>query len=213
LPAPSSGLGVVNVDDLLYIVGGMGTTVTMPPVSKTARFTPADYGTVAPVVNITSPTNDAIYVEDSLPLTFTINRPSDQITKLSYSLDDNARIDNAGNVTLSNLPNGAHTIKVYVETQYSSVVGEYFASSYADIQFIISASTPTSSLIPTISNPTITKSPSQSPSLTISPTPTVTAPNNNLPIDTLVYWIVVIFAVIAISIAAVTLILKTRHKR
>jgi hypothetical protein len=60
-------------------------------------------------IEILSPKN-MIYATNSIPLTFTINKPTSWI---GYSLDEQANITIQGNITLTDLQDGWHDIIVY----------------------------------------------------------------------------------------------------
>jgi len=62
-----------------------------------------------PTVSIVSPENRT-YTANSVPLTFTVNKPAKW---MAYSLDGKANVTVAGNTTLNELPNGSHNITVY----------------------------------------------------------------------------------------------------
>jgi hypothetical protein len=72
---------------------------------------------VPPEIEILSPTNTT-YSTDTIPLTFTIDKPTSWI---GYSLDtqDNATI--CGNTTLTDLADGTHCIIVYANTTYGII--------------------------------------------------------------------------------------------
>ena len=62
-----------------------------------------------PTVSIVSPENRT-YTANSVPLTFTVNKPAKW---MAYSLDGKANVTIDGNTTLNELPNGSHNITVY----------------------------------------------------------------------------------------------------
>jgi hypothetical protein len=68
------------------------------------------YDTVPPRISIVSPENK-VYNASSVPLTFLIYETS---SSMSYSLDGQNNVTVAGNTTVSDLPNGAHNLTVYV---------------------------------------------------------------------------------------------------
>jgi len=62
-----------------------------------------------PTISIISPENRT-YTANSVPLTFTVNKPAKW---MAYSLDGKANVTIDGNTTLNGLPNGSHNITVY----------------------------------------------------------------------------------------------------
>jgi hypothetical protein len=74
--------------------------------SSTVYFTK---DTVAPTISILSPQNTTYYVTE-VPLTFVI---SETTSCISYSLDGQDNVIITGNMTLTGLPHGSHTLTVY----------------------------------------------------------------------------------------------------
>jgi hypothetical protein len=64
---------------------------------------------IPPNISILSPENKAYNTSD-VPLDFTVNETASQIT---YSLDEQENVTAAGNMTLTQLSNGAHNVTVY----------------------------------------------------------------------------------------------------
>jgi Uncharacterized protein conserved in bacteria len=119
MPTQRMASGVAVVDDAVYVVGGY--IPSFPPVASfpqiysikytgaTEVYYPPEYGFAPPLPCITTPEN-ASYSQSSIPLTFNLSRP---VNWTSYSLDGHDNVTFTGNVTLGNLPNGAHNITVY----------------------------------------------------------------------------------------------------
>jgi hypothetical protein len=61
------------------------------------------------IISIVSPENRT-YTANSVPLTFTVNKPAKW---MAYSLDGKANVTIDGNTTLNELPNGSHNITIY----------------------------------------------------------------------------------------------------
>ncbi len=79
--------------------------------------------TSSPHITILSPQN-LDYAASSVPLEFAVNEP---ISKVMYSLDWQVNVTVAGNVTLSGLSDGEHTMKVYAWDEAGNVgVSETF---------------------------------------------------------------------------------------
>ncbi|MDH5481762.1 MAG: hypothetical protein OEY22_02620 [Candidatus Bathyarchaeota archaeon] len=69
------------------------------------------------VIEILSPTN-MIYSTDSVPLCFTVNRATSWI---GYSLDEQENVTIPGNVTLTDLEDGAHCVIVYARDKCGAI--------------------------------------------------------------------------------------------
>ena len=88
------------------------------------------YDTVPPRITILSPENKR-FNDTSVPLVFSIYEPS---SSMSYSLDGQDNVTVTGNSTLTELPNGAHNLTVYVTDRSGNVgVSEIISfSSYKE---------------------------------------------------------------------------------
>lgn len=75
--------------------------------SATVYFTK---DTISPTISILSPQNTTYDVTE-VPLTFAV---SETTSWISYSLDGQANITITGNITLTGLPYGSHTLTVYI---------------------------------------------------------------------------------------------------
>lgn len=73
--------------------------------------------TTPPAISIISPENKT-YEARGVALTFTISEPASWI---SYSFDGQSNVTIMGNVTIGNLPNGAHTITIYASDAYGNI--------------------------------------------------------------------------------------------
>lgn len=119
LPTQRLASGVTVLADAVYVVGGFiqsFSPVASFPQTYSIKYTavnevyyPPGYGSVPPLPCITTPEN-ATYSQSSIPLTFNLSRPTNWT---SYSLDGQDNVTFTGNITFSNLPNGAHNITVY----------------------------------------------------------------------------------------------------
>jgi N-acetylneuraminic acid mutarotase len=121
-----SGFGAVACNDKIYLLGG----ISLAPAFNGNQFigfsykihnindqyTPLGYGTIPPTISANSPQNSTFTVKDSL--LFNVNKPVDS---MSYSLDgqDNATFN--GNLTLSEIPVGAHNVTVYATDTFGNV--------------------------------------------------------------------------------------------
>lgn len=104
MPNARSRLGLVMVDDVLYAIGGFDGAHWLATAEK---YTPVGYGTVAPVIWITSPSNETY---QQVQLTFTINK---DVSWIGYSLDNNSNVTVTNPIRLSRLSQGSHQIVLY----------------------------------------------------------------------------------------------------
>jgi hypothetical protein len=63
-----------------------------------------------PPAIVVMPVENKTYGMSDIPLNFTLNEPTSQVT---YSLDGQENVTLAGNTTLTNLPYGEHNVTVY----------------------------------------------------------------------------------------------------
>jgi hypothetical protein len=120
--------------DADYAMTGLGV---FEPLALNEQYTPFGYGTIPPQLAVVSPENMK-YDSSSVPLTFTVNKPAAWI---GYSLDGQDNITAAGNTTLSGLPDGSHTITVYVRDEFGNT------ATSETINFTIEETVPTTLFI------------------------------------------------------------------
>jgi N-acetylneuraminic acid mutarotase len=122
MPIDRAGLGVTVVKDRLYVVGG-GHNIFTPDSTVIMQYTPISYGTVPPAVSVPpeisviSPENET-YNDSIVALTFAVDKP---VSQMDYCLDGQGNVTVAGNATLTDLPNGAHNLTVYVKDTEGSI--------------------------------------------------------------------------------------------
>jgi hypothetical protein len=104
MPTPRAYLGVAEVSDVLYCIGGFDGAKWL---DVNEMYKPVGYGTVPPKVQITSPENKT-YAEVSLE--FTVNRGTEW---MGYSLDNRVNITILSETKLSGLSQGAHSVTIY----------------------------------------------------------------------------------------------------
>jgi hypothetical protein len=111
-----SDFGIAVVDDILYVIGGyLRSSAHVTPTAINEQYIPFGYGT-PPEINLLSPVTHS-YNESNVPLLFTVDK---QIYWMGYSLDCQDNNTVTGNVTLSELTNGAHNITVYAEDTFGN---------------------------------------------------------------------------------------------
>ncbi|MCW4008903.1 MAG: kelch repeat-containing protein, partial [Candidatus Bathyarchaeota archaeon] len=130
MPTPRFCFAAAVLNDLIYVLGGYTTSYpdgmyswpygpTITPHATNEVYVPFAYGTPDPTyvppdtkppeIVVHSPANTT-YHATSIPLNFTINEPAKTIT---YTLDGNAETPITGNITIENLPPGAHNITIH----------------------------------------------------------------------------------------------------
>jgi hypothetical protein len=128
LPRELYGRGVVEVEGLLYALGGCTKTYKDPfnteiPVRASVRscfvYTPFGYGRVAPEVCVLSLEENGVYDFRNVTLEFGIKQP---VVWVGYSLDGQANVTVEGSsVVLSGLSGGWHSVRVFAEDKYGNV--------------------------------------------------------------------------------------------
>ncbi|HLN89076.1 MAG TPA: kelch repeat-containing protein, partial [Candidatus Binatia bacterium] len=104
MPTQRAYLGVAVVNDVLYAIGGFDGKNWL---DANEGYEPVGYGTVPPVVQITSPENKTY---SSVSLAFAVNRGTQW---MGYSLDAEANVTINAETQLFNLSQGAHSILIY----------------------------------------------------------------------------------------------------
>jgi hypothetical protein len=128
LPLGLYGRGVVEVEGLLYALGGCTETYSIPwymaqPYRVHFRsvfvYTPFGYGRVAPEVCVFSLEANGVYDFRNVTLEFGIQQP---VVWVGYSLDGQANVTVEGSrVVLSGLSNGHHSVRVFAEDKYGNM--------------------------------------------------------------------------------------------
>jgi N-acetylneuraminic acid mutarotase len=108
-----SEFGVAVIDDKVYMIGG---AYFYTACELNLQYTPFGYGTVAPMISAASPQNSTFTQKDSL--VFTPNKP---VNSMNYSLDGQTNSTFEGNLTLTEIPVGAHNVTVYAADAFGNV--------------------------------------------------------------------------------------------
>jgi N-acetylneuraminic acid mutarotase len=123
LSSPRANFALAVVNDVLYSIGGFDGQNWL---NTNEQYKPADYGTIPPKLQITSPENKTY---SKVNLAFTINRGAAWI---GYSLDNQANVTVKEGIDLSlvGLTQGSHKILLYANDSqgnmgYSNIV--YFS--------------------------------------------------------------------------------------
>jgi hypothetical protein len=115
MPTARGDVGIAVVDDVLYAIGG-DSAWYFGVFGANEQYTPFEYGTINPVVDIFSPKNQT-YNATSVSLAFTVNKV---VTWMGYSLDGKGTEAITDNVTLSGLSNGMHNVTVYARDEFGN---------------------------------------------------------------------------------------------
>ena len=152
-----------------------------------------------PEVTIISP-QDQVYRTSEIPLTCAVKGDYEQ---LSYAIDyrSNVTIGRNTTISISELPNGCHTITVYATTP-----GRYGGSSWTYfIVGTINYSLPNPTAYPT--------NPAPSPTQTSTPTPTTSSQNTptintglQIKLNLSIFYIILAIVIVIIAVASTSLI-------
>ncbi len=127
-------MSIAVLKDKIYAIGGL-TSVFLgfnaPPEFAVTRYatnevyTPVGYGmsdsfylyaTTPPEISLLAPLNQTYY-NSSVSLVFTVDKT---VNWIGYSLDGQDNVTIAGNVTMSGLSNGAHSVTVYARDEFGN---------------------------------------------------------------------------------------------
>jgi N-acetylneuraminic acid mutarotase len=104
MPTPRAYLSLAVINDVLYAIGGFDGLNWLGTIEE---FTPPEYGTIPPIIQILSPENRT-YSE--VVIHFTVNRP---VQWAGYSIDNKANITLNSQIKISDLSHGTHRITIY----------------------------------------------------------------------------------------------------
>jgi N-acetylneuraminic acid mutarotase len=206
VPSSRYSPALAMVNDTLYVIGGYVINYPLPDdnfffvneLNATEQYFPIGYN-MPPEISVVSPQHGT-YVGINPTLAFGFDK---LVSWMGYSLDGQANVTIAGNVTLSDLSVGSHSLVIYANDS----AGNMGASQ--TVSFTI-AEPPTPEPSPT-SNITPSPSPTQNPTATPKPTEQPGFLGAHLPIE-YGYGLITTVAVIAtVAIAAFTI--RKRHPR
>jgi len=129
LPSERFQFGIALLNDTLYVIGGH--TYHLPgyyaPVALNQQYIPLGYGiadpSYVPPVDNTPPkiivllSANQTFNQSSVQFVFTVDKP---FNWTGYSLDGKENITVTGNFTLTDLPNGLHSITIYANDIYGN---------------------------------------------------------------------------------------------
>lgn len=113
IPTPRVYLALAVVGDIFYAIGGLDGENWL---DVNEQYIPVGYGTVPPEIHVMSPENTT-YTSNEVPLILSLNRPTNWI---GYSLDGLASVTVTGDTVLSNLSEGMHDLRVYVNDTFGN---------------------------------------------------------------------------------------------
>ncbi|MDR1992832.1 MAG: hypothetical protein LBQ98_04945 [Nitrososphaerota archaeon] len=121
MPTSRVEFGAVVLDDLLYVIGGctyVGYSEKAVYSVLNEVYVPFGYRSV-PLVEVVSPLSEGVYDQsDGVDLEFVVDRP---FSLLSYCVDGGGNVSVGGNVSLSGLSLGVHSVVVFVEDFFGNV--------------------------------------------------------------------------------------------
>ncbi len=126
MPSSRFGFAVAVLNDRIYTIGGVAVSGDWTPtsynykstyVANVEEYTPFGYGTVPPIIFVTLPESTS-YVPNDISLNFITNKP---VTSIYYSLDGQQNVTVVGNVTLTGLSSGKHSIQVYANDTFGNM--------------------------------------------------------------------------------------------
>jgi hypothetical protein len=116
------GFSLAVVNDKIYAIGGLHLNGWRS--RKTEVYTPIGYGTPDPSYGITPPEialispENKTYAVKEIALTLTVNEPD---SRMRYELDSGTPVEFSGNITLTELSLGSHTLSVYATDEAGNV--------------------------------------------------------------------------------------------
>ena len=126
MPTGRFDAAVAVVNDRLFVIGGFITeyrndTFTITPLTVFStvneQYTPIDFGSAAPYVQVVSPENSS-NPSNNANLVFTLNKP---VVWMGYCIDEQNIVTITGNSTLPWLPSGLHSITVYAKDEFENL--------------------------------------------------------------------------------------------
>jgi N-acetylneuraminic acid mutarotase len=115
MPTSRGYLAMAVVDDVLYAIGGFNGGTWL---ATNEAFMPFGYGTVPPELHVLFPENTT-YINNNVSLVLSVNKPT---TWIGYSLDGQTNVTITGDTVLTNVPEGQHSMIVYVNDTFGNVV-------------------------------------------------------------------------------------------
>jgi N-acetylneuraminic acid mutarotase len=115
MPTARGYLAMGVVEDVLYAIGGFNGETWL---ATNEEYMPFGYGTVPPELHVLSPENTT-YTNSNVSLILSVNKPT---TWIGYSLDGQTNVTVTGDTVLTGVPEGQHSMIVYVNDTFGNVV-------------------------------------------------------------------------------------------
>jgi N-acetylneuraminic acid mutarotase len=115
MPTARGYLAMAVVEDVLYAIGGFNGETWL---ATNEEYMPFGYGTVPPELHVLSPENTT-YTNNNVSLVLSVNKPT---TWIGYSLDGQLTVTVTGDTVLTGVPEGQHSMIVYVNDTFGNVV-------------------------------------------------------------------------------------------
>ena len=115
MPTARGYLAMAVVEDVLYAIGGFDGETWL---ATNEEYMPFGYGTVPPELHVLSPENTT-YTSNNVSLVLSVNKPT---TWIGYSLDGQTNVTVTGDTVLTGVPEGQHSMIVYVNDTFGNVV-------------------------------------------------------------------------------------------
>ena len=112
MPTTRGYLGVAEVNDIIYAIGGFDGQNWLGTVEA---YTPIGYGRAPPIIQVTSPLNQTYR---NVILDYAANRDTEWT---GYSLDYHTNVTLTGETQLLNLSQGSHNIILYANDSFSNM--------------------------------------------------------------------------------------------
>jgi hypothetical protein len=112
MPTARAYLGVAELNDVLYAIGGFDGSSWLNTVEQ---YTPVGYSTIPPQIQVTSPENETYR---QVTVAYKVNR---EIDWAGYSLDNHRNVTLNGNTELFNLSQGQHSIILYANDSFGNM--------------------------------------------------------------------------------------------
>jgi parallel beta-helix repeat protein len=97
-------------------IGGSPYMINSNNQDRYPLMKPWEPDVAPPSISVSSPENKT-YTDGNVTLTFSTSEPT---SKISYSLDGQDNVTIAGNITLSEVPNGFHNLTVYATDEFGN---------------------------------------------------------------------------------------------
>ncbi len=145
-PSSRFGFATADLNDTFFVIGGY---IKYPPpyqpshneylidaVWSNVQYIPVDYGTpdpsvTKPKITVLSP-QTLTYNTSSITINFTVDKPT---SWLSYTVDGKENVTITGNTTLTDLPDGVHSIMIWANDTYGNTASSQTITVHINTPF------------------------------------------------------------------------------